>query len=131
MLISNQNKNNFMIPFLCETYFKLAGWKIKGLIPDNIKQCVVIAAPHTSNFDFPLTIGFFNMMKKPIRYLGKKELFSFPLGMIMRSTGGIAVDRSKNNNLVEYIDKNINNVNSLKGVKIITETGDEKETDIN
>lgn len=35
------------------------------------------------------------------------------------------------NNLVEYIDKNINNVNSLKGVKIITETGDEKETDIN
>ncbi len=92
-----------MIPFLCETYFKLAGWKIKGFIPENIKQCVVIAAPHTSNYDFPITIGFFNMMKKPIRYLGKKELFSFPLGMIMRSTGGIAVDRSKNNNLVEYM----------------------------
>ena len=92
-----------MIQFLCGAYFNLAGWKIKGTIPENIKQCVVIAAPHTSNFDFPITIGFFNIMKKPIRYLGKKELFSFPLGIIMRATGGIAVDRSKKNNLVDHM----------------------------
>jgi 1-acyl-sn-glycerol-3-phosphate acyltransferase len=92
-----------MIQFLCASYFKLTGWKIEGVIPENIKQCVVIAVPHTSNYDFPLTIGFFSLMKKPIRYLGKKELFSFPLGIIMRATGGIAVDRSKKNNLVEYM----------------------------
>jgi 1-acyl-sn-glycerol-3-phosphate acyltransferase len=92
-----------MIQFFCETYFTLTGWKVKGEIPKEIKQCVLIAAPHTSNYDFPLTIGAFSVMKRRIRYLGKKELFSFPLGIIMRAAGGIAVDRSKKNNLVDYM----------------------------
>jgi 1-acyl-sn-glycerol-3-phosphate acyltransferase len=38
-----------------------------------------------------------------VKFLGKKQLFSFPLGILMRATGGIAVDRSKKNNLVEYM----------------------------
>ncbi len=92
-----------MVKYLCELYFKLNGWQIKGLIPVEVKQAVIIAVPHTSNYDFPITIGFFSIMQRQIRYLAKKELFGFPLGAIMRSTGGIAVDRSKKNNLVDYM----------------------------
>ncbi len=92
-----------MIKFLCEVYFRMAGWKLVGEMPPNIDKCVMVAAPHTSNWDYPLTMGAFSLMKVPLHFLGKKELFFFPLGIIMRSTGGIAVDRSKRNNLVEYM----------------------------
>ncbi|MEX1239098.1 MAG: 1-acyl-sn-glycerol-3-phosphate acyltransferase, partial [Cyclobacteriaceae bacterium] len=36
-----------------------------------------------------------------VRFLAKKSLFKFPVGILMRVTGGLAVDRSKHNNLVE------------------------------
>ena len=32
--------------------FKLRGWKIVGSVPPEIKKAVVIAAPHSSNWDF-------------------------------------------------------------------------------
>lgn len=92
-----------MIKFLCELYFKFNGWQMAGELPPNLKQAVIIAVPHTSNYDYPLTMGFFSIMQKNVRFLAKKELFGFPLGIIMRGTGGIAVDRSKKNNLVDYM----------------------------
>lgn len=89
--------------FLSKLYLKLIGWKIVGTVPDHVKQCVMIAAPHTSNYDYPIAMAVFYALRIKIRFLGKKELFRFPLGILMRATGGIAVDRSKHNNLVEYM----------------------------
>ena len=93
----------FMISFFFRTFFKLSGWSIAGRVPDHIKQCVVVAAPHTSNYDYLYSLAVFFELKMPVKFLGKKELFAFPLGLLMRATGGIAVDRSKKNNLVDYM----------------------------
>ncbi len=84
-------------------YFNLMGWKTSGSFPV-IKRYIVIVAPHTSNWDFPIGLLGRTVTNIPdIRFLGKSELFKFPYGWIFRSLGGYPVDRNKNNNLVDTV----------------------------
>lgn len=76
-----------------------SGWKVIGQIP-KVPKTVMVAAPHTSNWDFFYSMVIFSSLGIRIRFLGKKSLFKFPLGLLMRFFGGIPVDRSKSNNLV-------------------------------
>jgi 1-acyl-sn-glycerol-3-phosphate acyltransferase len=84
-------------------WFRLKGWHTAEPIPPSVKKCVVIAAPHTSNWDFVYSLGCAYLLGVPLRYLAKRELFRFPLGLVMRATGGIPVTRSRNTKLVETI----------------------------
>jgi 1-acyl-sn-glycerol-3-phosphate acyltransferase len=72
---------------------RLIGWRFEGPFPD-VPKCVLIVAPHTSNWDFP--IGVMAMYALGIRgtFLGKHTLFRFPLGVLMRFLGGVPVDRA-------------------------------------
>ncbi len=88
---------------LSSCYYWLIGWSVENGLPPEVKRCVMIAAPHTSNYDYPICMAAFYLLRTKVRFLAKKQLFRFPLGIIMRGTGGIAVDRSKNNNLVQYM----------------------------
>ncbi|MEY4627751.1 MAG: hypothetical protein RLZZ595_77 [Bacteroidota bacterium] len=81
--------------------FKLNGWKISGGIPKEIKKAVIIAAPHTSNWDFVYALAIFRMLKLRVRYLIKKEVNFFPLSILIKNTGGIPVERSKKQNLID------------------------------
>jgi len=56
-------------------------------------KCVMIAAPHTTNWDFPLTLALAKVSGVKISWLGKRSLFKGPMGPIMRWLGGVAVDR--------------------------------------
>ncbi|MEW9897552.1 lysophospholipid acyltransferase family protein [Chitinivorax sp. PXF-14] len=78
---------------------KLSGWRLEGKFPD-LPKYVMIAAPHTSNWDFPVTLGICFAARAKIYWMGKDSLFKGPLGPIMRWLGGIPVDRSKSNDLV-------------------------------
>lgn len=91
----------------------LFGWSTTGSIPPEIKKCIVIVAPHTSNWDF--FIGFFGYMTSGIkaRYLIKKEAFFFPLGPIVKAIGGIPVDRSKSSNVVQQVGEMFRNEKEL------------------
>ncbi len=82
------------------TILKIFGWKKEGCLPDASKY-VVIAAPHTSNWDLPITMLVAFAFKTKIFWMGKDALFRFPFGHIMRWLGGIPVDRSKSNNMVD------------------------------
>ncbi|MEG0821204.1 MAG: lysophospholipid acyltransferase family protein [Burkholderiaceae bacterium] len=82
-------------------FLKLAGWKIEGKLPAGAQKCVVIAAPHTSNWDLPYTLMCAFVLRMRIYWMGKASIFKFPFGALMRWMGGIAVDRSQSNNLVE------------------------------
>jgi len=73
---------------------RLAGWKTINELPGGITRCVMIAAPHTSNWDFILTRLVFNVLKIHLRFTLKKEWMRFPLNIIMRPMGGLAIDRS-------------------------------------
>jgi len=92
-----------LLRFISKIYIKLAGWKIAGAIPPEIKKCVLLAVPHTSNYDFPIAIAILRIMNVKIKYLIKKEWMKFPLGWFFKYTGAIAVDRSKSNNLIAAI----------------------------
>lgn len=78
---------------------KIAGWKVSGHVPD-IPKFVMIAAPHTSNWDLPYTLFVAFAMKVKIYWMGKKELFRPPFGPLLRWLGGIPIDRSKSNGVV-------------------------------
>jgi 1-acyl-sn-glycerol-3-phosphate acyltransferase len=88
--------------FLARFIFKVIGWKIDPKAPEGIKKCVVVVGPHTSNWDFILGRLAFVMYGVKPKILIKKELFVGPLGWILKSLGGIPVNRSKNNKLIEY-----------------------------
>ena len=83
--------------------FKIQGWKIDANLPAGHEKCVVIAAPHTSNWDFLYSLAVFFKLKIPVRFLAKKELFVWPIKGLLKNMGGIAVQRSKKSNLVDDI----------------------------
>ena len=88
---------------IAKLYFWLIGWKARKTIPENIKNYVMIGAPHTSNWDFPIAMGALILLEVKVNYLAKKELFKFPLGVIMHFFGGIAVDRTKHTGMVDQM----------------------------
>ncbi len=81
-------------------FLRLNGWRIEGRLPPQAAKSVLIAAPHTSNWDLPYTLMTAFMLRLNIRWMGKASLFRAPFGGVMRWLGGIAVDRSRNTNLV-------------------------------
>ena len=79
---------------------RLAGWRIEGALPRHAGKCVLIAAPHTSNWDFPLTLMTAFVLRLNVHWLGKASIFAAPFGPLMRWLGGIAVERTQRNDLV-------------------------------
>lgn len=76
------------------------GWRLSGAKPD-INRYVLIAAPHTSNWDFPLMLLFAAAFDIKITWMAKHTLFYPPAGWIMRALGGMPIIRHKNQNVVE------------------------------
>ncbi len=81
-------------------FLKLAGWKVEGALPAHAGKAVLIAAPHTSNWDLPYTLMVAFVLRLNVYWMGKDTLFNFPFGPIMRWLGGIAVNRREATNLV-------------------------------
>jgi len=75
--------------------FRIWGWRIEGGVPDDLPKYVLIAAPHTSMWDFLVGLCVRSILRLDTLYVAKKELFRFPLGIFMRATGGYPVDRGK------------------------------------
>ncbi len=78
----------------------LSSWKIVGDAPKE-KKFIMIAAPHTSNWDFLYARSAFYILRIPMRYTIKSELFFFPLGAILKAMGGISIDRNQKGNMVD------------------------------
>ncbi|AXE32505.1 glycerol acyltransferase [Chromobacterium phragmitis] len=81
---------------------KLCGWKLKGEFPA-LDKYVMIGAPHTSNWDFPITLGLCFAARAKIYWMGKHTLFKGPMGPVMRWLGGVPVVRHQNNSLVQQM----------------------------
>ena len=96
---------NSLLRLACVGFLKLTGWKIEGHLPSSAAKSVLIAAPHTSNWDLPYALMVAFSLRLNIYWLGKHSLFAAPFGPVMRWLGGIAVDRSQANNLVATIAK--------------------------
>ncbi len=84
---------------LCRICFKITGWQLQGQPPATPKY-VLIGAPHTSNWDFPLALAIAFVYRIEMHWMGKDTLFKRWRGPIMRWLGGIPIDRRVNNNVV-------------------------------
>lgn len=87
--------------WLCKLYLNIIGWRIGSTLDPAIRKCVLVGAPHTSNMDYPITLATLYAAGVRVRFLAKNSLFRFPLGILMRATGGIPVDRSRHLNMVD------------------------------
>jgi 1-acyl-sn-glycerol-3-phosphate acyltransferase len=85
--------------FLARLFIRMTGWKPDGVRPE-ANQFVLIAAPHTTNWDFVYLLAFASYFELEISWMGKQSLFRWPFGQIMRALGGISVRREKRENLV-------------------------------
>jgi 1-acyl-sn-glycerol-3-phosphate acyltransferase len=91
---------NTLLRAASRAFLRVNGWTVEGALPEEARKCVLIAAPHTSNWDLPYTLVCAFVLRLNIRWMGKRSIFRLPFGPLMRWLGGIAVDRSKSNNLV-------------------------------
>ena len=89
-----------ILNFIFKMFLKLTGWKISGELPSE-KKFVMIAAPHTSNWDLPYMLAICFGLKANIYWMGKAQIFKFPFKSLMMWMGGIPVDRSQSTNMVE------------------------------
>ncbi len=76
-------------------------------MPD-LPKYVVIAAPHTSNWDFVILLFAVVATRVRIHWLGKHTLFRRPFGSLFRWLGGIPIDRSKSGNAVAQMVETFN-----------------------
>jgi len=91
--------NKFMA-WISLIFLKMLGWRVEGEIPD-IKKFVIIAAPHTTNWDFPITLAITFVLKIKVYWMGKTAMFGWPFGTACRWLGGIPIDRSQSQKVVE------------------------------
>ena len=85
----------------------LFGWKILGEIR-LINKCVIIVAPHTHWLDFFVALPVRRILNLEINFIGKKELFFFPLKYFLKYLGGSPVNRNSKSKTVDLIADKFN-----------------------
>ncbi len=91
-----------MLKLIGKIYLKVQGWRAAGDKPTS-KKYVLIAAPHTSNWDGIHMVGISWIFDLRIRWMAKHTLFEGRFGWFFRWTGGVEVDRRKPQGLVEQM----------------------------
>lgn len=83
-------------------FFGWMGWTEHVTVPRHDK-CIICVAPHTSNWDFIMAELYYWSIGRRAGFLMKKEWFFWPLGLLFRRLGGVAVERSKNQSLTDQL----------------------------
>lgn len=89
-----------MIPKrLARWLLRMRGWWPEGE-PPAFQRFVLIAFPHTSNWDFFYLMLLASVYELRISWVGKDSLFQWPFGALLRKLGGIPVRRDRRSNFV-------------------------------
>ncbi len=99
-------KCSSLVRLIGRVFMLMAGWKVEGRIP-SCNKVIIIAAPHTTNWDFVYLLGAAFQLGLSVKWLGKKSLFSFPFSWFMKRLGGVAVDRGKSSGMVDQVSEAI------------------------
>jgi 1-acyl-sn-glycerol-3-phosphate acyltransferase len=87
---------------VARAWLRAAGWTIDGGAPE-AKKLVLIAAPHTSNWDLVHALACAYALDLSVHWMGKDSLFRGPAALGLRALGGISVDRSQRNAMVSAL----------------------------
>ena len=85
--------------WICFGFLTLCGWKIRGDWPA-LPKAVLIAAPHTSNWDGVYMLAAAGYFRISLQWMGKASLTQGPFGWFVKAMGCVPVDRSARNDLV-------------------------------
>jgi 1-acyl-sn-glycerol-3-phosphate acyltransferase len=87
---------------LADALLRACGWRVRFAPPPG-RKAVIVVYPHTSNWEFPIGLLGRSVIDQPLRFVGKHTLFRWPFGALFRWLGGIAVDRTVSNGLVDQL----------------------------
>lgn len=91
-----------MLPRTFQMVLKTLGWTLHSDYAD-VHKYVLVAAPHTSNWDFPLGLAGAWALDLNANWVGKHTLFQKPYGWFFRAVGGTPVDRRQGSDLIEQM----------------------------
>ena len=81
-------------------FLRMTGWTVEGALPADAAKCVLISAPHTSNWDLPYTLMVASHLRLHIYWMGKASIFRWPFRGVMMWLGGIPVQRESSSDMV-------------------------------
>jgi 1-acyl-sn-glycerol-3-phosphate acyltransferase len=84
---------------LARSFLRLTGWEAEGAKP-LVSRFVLVAAPHTSNWDLAFLLALAAGFDMRLSWMGKRELFQPPFGWLLRRTGGIPIVRERRGGMV-------------------------------
>ena len=90
----------------------ILGWKSHGKMPD-LKKFILVAAPHSSNWDFIFFLLFLFKFQIPVHWMAKESMFAPPFKGLLQRLGGIPIDRSKKKNTVEIMTETFDSSDRL------------------
>lgn len=82
-------------------WLRFFGWKLESDL-DVPPKFVLVAAPHTSNWDLPFMLATSYVMEVPVSWMGKHTLFTPLFGWFFKLLGGIPIDRRARHNTVRW-----------------------------
>lgn len=88
-----------MLRWLCLAFLKISGWSIRGDWPQ-VDKAVLLAAPHTSNWDGIYMLAAAGYYRVTLRWMGKKSLTTGPFGRVILWLGCVPIDRSASHDMV-------------------------------
>jgi 1-acyl-sn-glycerol-3-phosphate acyltransferase len=87
---------------ICRFLLRLFGWQLIFVPPPSSKT-VVVGYPHTSNWDFPVTMLWRFATGFPLSWVAKQEMFANPFGGLFRRWGGVPLDRKRPDGFIEQM----------------------------
>ncbi|HEY5776231.1 MAG TPA: lysophospholipid acyltransferase family protein [Xanthomonadales bacterium] len=91
-----------MLARLSNWVLRKLGWTLDAELPP-LDKYIIIAAPHTSNWDFPLGILAAKALRLNVYWMGKHSLFRWPYGWLFRALGGIPIRRDGGQNYIQQM----------------------------
>ena len=120
-----QHTNRFSYLF-AKTVLKLIGWKIDSTHPLE-KKYILIAAPHTSNWDLPIMLIISIVVGVQFNWVAKDTIFKGWFGKYMRWLGGIPVNRRSRTNFTDQVIEIFNKSKNL--IIVVAPTGTRSYTE--
>lgn len=109
---------------LARTLLRITGWRKVGSAP---ATGIFVGAPHTSNWDFVLSLLVLWSDGVRPRVLVKREIFRGPLGWALRRLGAVPTDRRGGAGLVERLLEEARSTDSF--VLVLAAEGTRRPTD--
>ncbi len=116
----HRGKRGAFSRWLGRSILRLMGWEVEGVFPQQ-RKLIIVAAPHTSNWDFVFGMAAILALNLHCNWMGKHTIFRKPFAGMMRWLGGIPVYRERPEGIAEQMAGHIKNADAM--LLVITPEG--------